>query len=263
MDRVDPLFLQQLMGMHDVGSAVPAVKSAVEASTGRPLAAGRRLMESGYYDPAYQRNLANILALNGFPNSAALLYDLAEQRGFPVLTPEEAFTQLRRRINHELEQVVFLRVDAARIGFFEGRERFGDAAEAAFPSARYDMEEAAKCFALNRYTGCVLHLNRVLEVGLDALKKKTGIATYSPTWNAALSQIEKAITAKHEKDKTPDERAEDNFIREAAHFLTTVKSAVRNPSVHSVERTYTDESAKEVYMAVRAFMRHLATKLSE
>ncbi len=263
MDRVDPFFLQQLMGMHDVGGAVPAVRLAIETFTGRPLPPGRRLMEPGYYDPATQRKFAEILELNGFPNSAALLRDLAEQRGFPVLTPEEAFPQLLRRINHELEQIVFLRVDPSRVGFFEGRERFGEEVEKAFPSARYDMEEAAKCFALNRYTACVLHLNRVLEVGLDALKKKAGVASHSPTWNAALAQIEKATSAKPEKDKTPDERAEDTFVRDAVHFLTTVKNAVRNPSVHKVERTYTDESAKEVYMAIRAFMRHLATQLTE
>ncbi|HXO41386.1 MAG TPA: hypothetical protein VN999_08065 [Thermoanaerobaculia bacterium] len=262
MDRVDVIFLLRLLGMHDVGSVVPAVKYTLEY-VGQPLAPGRRMMEPGYYESNFQTELADDLEANGFRHSAELLRDLVAQRGYPVLTPETAFPELRRRIDHELQSVIFLRVPQERERFFDGRERFGDEAETAFPSARYDMEEAAKCFALARYTACVLHLNRVLEVGLDALKKKTGIATHSPTWNAALAQIEKATTAKPEKDKTEAERAEDTFIRDAAHYLTTAKNAIRNPSVHKVERTYTDESAKEVYMAVRAFMRHLATKLSE
>ena len=262
MERIDVVFLTQLLGIHDVGSIVPSVKTALEIA-GRPVAAGRRMMEPGFYDPSFQLYLADRLEKNGFRGSAALLRDLANQSGFPVLTPEEAFTQLRRTIDHDLEAVIFLRVPQERESFFLGGERFGEEAETAFSSARYDMEEAVRCFALARYTACVLHLNRVLEVGLDALKKRACVTTHSPTWNAALAQIEKATAAKPEKDKTPDERAEDTFIRDAVHYLATAKNAIRNPTVHKVERTYTDETAKEVYIAIRAFMRHLATQLSE
>ena len=41
-----------------------------------------------------------------------------------------------------------------------------------------------------------------------------------------------------------------------------VKDAWRNPTMH-VEITYTEEMALDVFRHVQAFMRHLATKLSE
>jgi hypothetical protein len=259
MDRVDTGFLKRLLELHGLGAIIPAFKAGMTVA-----GASADMMTPQEYDFSRHLDWASQFEANGFPFSAALLRELAsDSGGFPSLTPEKAYQELRRRIDHELETVIFLRVPQWNERFFVGAERFGESTEGAFPSARYDMEEAAKCFALSRYTACVLHLNRVLEVGLNALKMKTGVASHSPTWKAAIDQITKAVSAKAEKDKTPEERTMDAFIREAVHYLSTAKDAIRNPSTHEVERTYTDESAKEVYIAVRAFMRHLATRLSE
>jgi hypothetical protein len=185
----------------------------------------------------------------------------------PKLPPVELAREcaiLRKRIDDQLAGRLFFAIPGDHRDYYEQKlPLFGPTVQDEFSAAGFDIEEAGKCFALGRYTACVMHLMRVLEVGLDALKVETGIASYSPTWKVALDQILKTTSTKLEKDKTPEERARDGFIRDAVHYLTGVKDAVRNPVMHKVARTYTDETAKEVFAAVRAFMRHLATKLSK
>ena len=36
-----------------------------------------------------------------------------------------------------------------------------------FPAANHEASEAGKCFATARYTACVFHLMRVMEVGVQ------------------------------------------------------------------------------------------------
>jgi hypothetical protein len=171
--------------------------------------------------------------------------------------------ELQGRLIDELAEPRFFEVSDGEAGFYNNPKGGWESTLDRFPSAIFDVEEASKCYGLARYTACVLHLNRVLEVGMDTLKIETGITSYSPTWKVALDQISKAVSVKVEKDKTPEERARDAFIRDAVHYLTTVKDAIRNPSTHKAEKTYTGETALEVYMGVRAFMRHLSTRIFE
>jgi hypothetical protein len=191
------------------------------------------------------------------------IYDDSKPKQPPVELARECAI-LRKRIDDQLAGRFFFAIPGDHRDYYEQKlPLFGPTVQEEFPSAGFDIEEAGKCFALGRYTACVMHLMRVLEVGMDALKVETGIASYSPTWKVALDQILKTTSTKNEKDKTPEERAKDGFIRDAVHYLTGVKDAVRNPVMHKVARTYTDETAKEVIASVRAFMRHLATRLSE
>jgi hypothetical protein len=265
MERIDVTFLRHLMGTYGLGLSIPVIRNAVArtyAHFGETMPEGPISMPS--MTEAELRDLAEKLLANGLPQSSALIRDWVGQRpGFGNLPGDIVWPELRRRVHSELEQVILLRVPAERADYFTGAQRFGEVAERAFPSAAYDIEEAAKCFSLARYTACVMHLMRALEVGIDALKERMGIDSHSPTWDAALRKISDAVSGKPEKDKDSDERARDEFIREAAHFFATVKIAVRNPAMHEVAKVYTDETAQEVYLSVRAFMRHLATKLSE
>jgi hypothetical protein len=49
-----------------------------------------------------------------------------------------------------------------------------------FPSAMGDIEEACKCFALERYTACVYHSMGILQIGLFALARDVGITLKFP-----------------------------------------------------------------------------------
>jgi len=57
-------------------------------------------------------------------------------------------------------------------------------------------------------------------------------------------------------------KRDEPFLREVLGHLQAVKVAWRNPTMHIVN-VYTLEQAEEIFNAVRGFMRHLATRLSE
>jgi hypothetical protein len=66
--------------------------------------------------------------------------------------------------------------------------------------------------------------------------------------------------AKGAEDRSLESAADEPFFSTATVNLRAVKDAWRNPTMH-VERVYDEELATELWGAVRAFMRHLATKL--
>lgn len=56
--------------------------------------------------------------------------------------------------------------------------------------------------------------------------------------------------------------AKQEFYRDAATMLTTVKWSWRNPTIHP-RNTYTTDEASEIFASTRIFMNHLATQLAE
>ena len=63
-------------------------------------------------------------------------------------------------------------------------------------------------------------------------------------------------------DKSPEWIKAESFFRDVAAQLTAVKRAWRNPTMH-IERQYSPTEAEAIFNAVRVFMLHLATKLTE
>lgn len=62
---------------------------------------------------------------------------------------------LRKRIDDELANREFFALESGRASYFSEARPFGEEVFNAFPSATIDIEEAAKCLALDRYTACV------------------------------------------------------------------------------------------------------------
>jgi len=169
---------------------------------------------------------------------------------------------LKLALEAELETRLFFFVPPERSGYYTcepenpweepvltGRMEPFQPVVKAFPSTRYDIEEAGDCFAVARYTATVFHLMRVMEVGLKAVAKALGVA-YSSNWGQCLADIEKQ-----------GQRAEPFFV-EAIAYLRSVKNAWRNPTMH-VERMYSEQEAERIFNAVQAFMQHLASRLTE
>jgi len=142
---------------------------------------------------------------------------------------------------------------------------FGDDVAKKFPSASVDIEEAGKCLALDRGTATVFHLMRVMEVGLRALAKTLNDPRLdpkrNPTWSTILQKGDEEVQ-KPIAQRAPEWAAHDHFFSEAQANLRVVQFAWRNPTMH-VEINYDPEKASDVMQAVKAFMRHLASVLSE
>ena len=142
--------------------------------------------------------------------------------------------------------------------YLEEPAPFGNKVEDSFPSASFDIEEAAKCRALGRWTASVMHLMRVMEAGLSSLARHYGIA-HEANWNQTLNQIE---ARSREVGKRSHGAEAEQWAAEAATHLRFVKNAWRNHAMHPSEK-YDETRAVAIFDSTRAFMAHLATRLSE
>jgi len=174
-------------------------------------------------------------------------------------------TDIYERLIDELEPRVMLAVPVEGASYFEGKDLFGAEVARNFPSVAWEIEEAGACLALNRNTACVFHLMRVMESGLRAIGRSLADPrldpTRNPSWEAILKKCDEELI-KPLRERMPEWRADEHFFSTATANLRAVKDAWRNPTMH-VDRQYSDEQAAETWNAVKAFMRHLATKLSE
>jgi hypothetical protein len=168
--------------------------------------------------------------------------------------------ELKTRLKDELNERDFLYVSPNWTKFYKDPMLFGKDVHERFPLAIDDIEEAGKCLALGRSTACVLHLMRVVEVGLKAVGEALNIP-YAPSWESYLKQISDQIVQKH-KNKTARWKRDVKFYRDLSGDLLTVKQAWRNPTMH-VDRKYSTEEAEQIFAAAKSFMVRLAQHFSQ
>jgi hypothetical protein len=176
---------------------------------------------------------------------------------------KEAVTQLQDRIRDELDTVYFLHVPFEKAKVYYRSHPFGEAVTNKFPKAITDIQEASKCLAVARYTACVFHLMRVMEIGVQYLGKKLKLSdTHEKEWQAILNSVNGAI----KKMGTPTtpltsrQKTARNKYSQAAVYLENVKNAWRNNVMHP-KASYTPEEAEEVFQTVKSYMQHLASIL--
>jgi hypothetical protein len=167
---------------------------------------------------------------------------------------------LQERFMDDVHRCYLYSLSRTSAKLFDTPQSFGPMVFEAFPSAASDIEEAAKCLALRRGTAAVFHLMRVMEVGLRTTANALGVK-YAPSWESYLRQMKPLIEADWSK-KPAKWKKEEEFFKDVYTYLHGVKRAWRNPVMH-VRESYTPEVAKEIFGAVKSFMLHLATKVSE
>jgi hypothetical protein len=216
------------------------------------------------------REQLNKLGLRGAEIAAQRLSKMLE------LNPEPDAAMLREnmedvvsQVDTELAAVFFLRLSLDERRFYESAQPlFGVQVTEHFPSATYDIEEAGKCFALNRYTACVFHLMRALEVCLTVLARELGILLLRAegnNWDHILNQIDQVLQAQLQNGNefsSPQLRGRVEFYSGAAALLKNVNNAWLR-SMTSVRRIYDQERARRIFNVVGEAMRHLATTLRE
>jgi hypothetical protein len=164
----------------------------------------------------------------------------------------ELLSQLERTITWEMEDKLFMYIPPERADRYDQKELFGKDVNAKFPTIQYDAAEAGNCFACGRSTAVVFHLMRIMEVGVQVLGNKLGVAlTHEKNWQNILDEVNKAIKKLDQKAATTKELAA------ASANLYSVKLAWRNEVMHPKD-TYTLEEADNLIRQVRIFMEHLA-----
>lgn len=195
--------------------------------------------------------------------------DKIKRRALTEQIPLDEFTrllsELESRLSEELSGFSVLVVAQNRADFYEQPNLFGETVFNKFPLANFDIEEAGKCFAMARYTACVMHLQRVTERALGGFGRYLNISGRlrhaQPSWQELLNATQAGINTRTTNSAWTSHE-EQMFAEGVQSFLVAVKTAWRNPSMHAGV-TYTEEQAEDVYNAVKGFMRHIATHLDE
>jgi hypothetical protein len=169
----------------------------------------------------------------------------------------DAIDEIQTRITDEMGSTLFLYVPRERSRYYTDNALFGDLVSRAFPETAYDIEEAGKCLALGRGTGCVFHLMRVMEILLRYVASLLKIS-YVPSWEAYISQISNRVAAKY-KTKNARWKKNEAFFTDVLGELTAVKIAWRNPTMH-VRAVHTVEEAENIFRAVQSFAKRLAER---
>jgi len=204
---------------------------------------------------------------NSLPLSADQLRRMAEAVEGNITNGEmrKFVPDLLNRLEDECKRLLFMRIESTHLQYFENAQFFdpndpkAKKVSTEFPSAAEDIAEAGKCLACGRSTACVLHLGRVLEIGLKTLAAAVGVKPQND-WGRYLGEIEKEL---NNRVKTSGARTSDEqFYAEAHLMFDNVRRAWRNPTMHP-DKTYTPERAEEILTAIGSFMRHLAAGLKE
>ena len=201
----------------------------------------------------------------GLNLSGAQIQRILEQVGPGSLAKlVRLYRELQQRVTDELKLRFIMQIPLAQAQYYQSpKQLFGELTIRQFPATLSDIEEAGKCYALGRNTASVLHLVRVMEVGLRALGMSLNDPSLdpkrNPTWEALLSKCDKELQ-KPAAERSSEWRTDDQFFSQATANLRAVKNAWRNPTMH-VEISYDADAAEDIFNAVRAFMRHLAQKI--
>lgn len=157
---------------------------------------------------------------------------------------------LNERLLDELADIFLLQIDPQKVELWNKQFPFGESAQKLAGSAE-DIREAAYCFALTRWTACVFHLMRVMEIGVQKLGDKLGVRLVEEkNWQNILDEVNKAI-------KSLDQKAErTKQLQAAAAHVFAVKVAWRNEVMHP-KATYTEEEADAIFKNVNTFVNHL------
>ena len=181
------------------------------------------------------------------------IHALARDNGLTVEGLARHIGILRAAIRYELKSLEVYQVDKGRQQFLSVNV-FGGVADS-FPSLAFDISQANRAFAYELNTACVFHLMRIMEAGLREIGRYVGVNLKSRSdWDVVLVQSEARI----QNGTAPKKK----FLIDATAQLRAVKRAWRNDVMH-VGSEYTDEHAREIYGAVKAFMRHLSTEIRE
>lgn len=174
---------------------------------------------------------------------------------------DNACREIFERFTDELDSRLFLAIHAQHVPYYNDFVATWAMVIDQFPSVSKDIEEASKCFALNRYTGCVFHLMRVAEAGLAAIAKRVGLVNAKPGWEEAITYIEGQLN-KNYQEMDAIFKGDAEFLRSIAAHMRDVNVAWRRRVSH-IERNYSEEESQRIFAATKGLMEQLATKLSE
>jgi hypothetical protein len=173
---------------------------------------------------------------------------------------------LLQAVKKELAEIFFLHLSGPDAALY--RAPFGQMIKtyAAFPSAKADITDASRCYALGLGNACVFHCMGILQYGLHSLARDRAVefewSIELENWQSIIEKIEAAIR-EIQKAKRSNTKDEDlKFYSEAAVQFRYFKDAWRNHVCHQRQR-YDLHQAYSILTHVGDFMELLSLRLKE
>jgi hypothetical protein len=131
-----------------------------------------------------------------------------------------------------------------------------------FPSVGFDIVEAGKCFATERFTAAVSHLMKVAEYSYVSFVRYSKLdPSMEKNWNKGLNDIHDRIRNKLDPYNHISDLDEQYFVG-LEGYLRTVKTAWRNPASH-IPIVFVENQARTMFEVVKTLMDSASERLSE
>ncbi|WP_162789541.1 hypothetical protein [Altererythrobacter sp. ZODW24] len=217
---------------------------------------------------AFQKEAGNLGARLSIVATERLLKALDQEPC--VLTVRQAITSINDVESRFADYLVEVRMFALNPDegvFFNSADDLVQMAgfSSMFPTAAFEVEEAAKCLALGRFTASVFHSMRMLEVGIKAVAKRLGIPNPAKAaeknWGIILKTIITKVDENWPKAKRLPGSDGSKFEDMYAH-LDAVRNPWRNATMH-VENTYAPHEALHILRCSAFFLRKLSEVSNE
>lgn len=172
-----------------------------------------------------------------------------------------------RALYSEMQSKIFVFLPEHRRKYFIPVKFIPKSIDDPFPLARKELVEAGKCFAFDRYTACVFHCMRAVEVGLRAMAialeiEKFDFPLEQADWEGIIRKIESKILKMKDMVKTAEKDDGQNFNSSAAMQFRYFKDGWRVRVAHTRE-TYDETQALRVLEHAVTFIEILAGRLKE
>lgn len=174
--------------------------------------------------------------------------------------------EIQSRLKDELSTMLFFQLPSEKHKMFANPTAGWKEVIERWPDLITDVEEMYKCFALSRYAGSVFHSIQTIEQGLLKLGAFLSVKDPISGWTAVANEL-KRITSKKFQERDDFESRHFAFIEQMQGVVEALKNAWRNKISHASGRLYllssdfTPDTAEEIVIASRSFMRRLATEL--
>lgn len=179
---------------------------------------------------------------------------------FTVDAVRAAIQDVEWRLTDEVSMMGFMVLDRAQYNLMHPVSELVDWDIARiFPDAARELEEAAKCLALQRATASVFHAMRMLEVAIKKFAEILGIEDpvkpAERNWAIILKKIKEALDGQYpESGRLPGTKGA--ALAEIYASLDAIKHPWRNGTMH-VEGFYMDAEASQLLNYTAFLMRKL------
>ena len=209
---------------------------------------------------------ANRIGLNSVHQHISRINEASSSGTVLITDMRVMMVELYNRLRDGLQERVFLSIGTKDQDFYRQSEPlFGRNVQDKFPSLIYDIEEAGKCFALDRSTASAFHSIRSLEAAISAMSRCLGIP--DPTKGSQRSWANLLRDIKNELDRrwpasTGRMSGDAKLFDEAFGALAGMQNPYRNSTMHLADK-YTPDEAKHIFDVVKGFMARLAERMDE